>query len=87
MINRLKYISPEWSPDVWNRNGSESEGLSFNLCVVLPRIVVSLILGDKDRVGDQRLEVRDDFIVKDRGRTWTMKRRIQVVEQDEDLRE
>ena len=55
-------------------------GTWLNLCVVLPCIVVSLILGDKDRV-------RDDFIVKDRGWTRTTRRRIQVVEQEEDLRE
>ena len=36
----------EWSPDVWNWNGSESEGLGFNLCVALSRIIMSLILED-----------------------------------------
>ena len=46
------------------QNGSESEGLGFNLCVAPPRIVVSLILKDKGWVGDWRLEVGDDFVVK-----------------------
>ena len=53
MTNGLEYISLEWSPDVWNQNGLESEGLGFNLCVALPHIVVSLILGDKGQVGDR----------------------------------
>ena len=39
------------------RNGSESEGLGFNLCVAPPCIVVSLFLKDKGQVGDQRLEI------------------------------
>ena len=39
------------------RNGSESEGLGFNLCVALPHVVMSLILGDKGWVGDWRLEL------------------------------
>ena len=39
------------------RNGSESEGLGFNLCVVPPHIVMSLILGDKDWVRDWRSEM------------------------------
>ena len=39
------------------RNGSESEGLGFNLCVAPPRVVVSLILRDRSRVGD-------DFVIK-----------------------
>ena len=46
------------------RNGSELEGLGFNLCVVLPHIVVSLILQDKGWAGDRRSEVRGDFVVK-----------------------
>ena len=37
-------------------NGSESEGLGFNLCVALPHVVVSLILADKGQVRDRRLE-------------------------------
>ena len=45
-------------------NGSESEGLGFNLCVAPPRVVVSLILKDKGRVGDRRSEVGDDFVVR-----------------------
>ena len=45
-------------------NGSESEGLGFNLCVVPPRVVVSLISRDGSQVGDRRLEVGDDFVVK-----------------------
>ena len=69
------------------QNGSESEGLGINLCVVPHHIVVSLISKDKGRVGDRRSEVGDDFIVKDRSRTRMMRRRIQVVEQEEDLRE
>ena len=52
MTNGSEYVSPEWSPDVWNWNGSESEGLGFNLYVALLHIVVSLILGDKGQVGD-----------------------------------
>ena len=80
MTNGLKYVSPEWSPDVRNWNGLESEGLGFNLCVAPPRVVVSLISGDKGQVGD-------DFIIKDKSQTRTTKRRFQVVEQEEDLRE
>ena len=56
--------SPKWSPDVRDRNGSELEGLGFNLCVALPRIVVSLISEDRDRVGGQRSEIGDDFVVR-----------------------
>ena len=37
------------SPDVWNQNGSESEGLGFTLCVVPSHIVVSLISEDRVR--------------------------------------
>ena len=68
-------------------NGSESEGLGFNLCVAPPHIVMSLILGDKGWVRDWRLEVGDDFVVKDKSQTRTTRRRFQVVEQEEDLRE
>ena len=71
----------------WNGNGSELEGLGFNLCVALPRIIMSLISGDKGQVGDQRSEVRDDFVVKDKIQTRTMRRRFQVVEQEESLKE
>ena len=41
------------------QNGSESEGLSFNLCVALPHIVVSLISEDKvgSDIGYRRLEM------------------------------
>ena len=46
------------------RNGLESEGLGFNLCVAPPRVVVSLISRDRSRIGDRRSEVGDDFIVK-----------------------
>ena len=45
-------------------DGLELEGLGFNLCVAPPRIVVSLISRDKSWVGDRRLEVGDDFVVK-----------------------
>ena len=48
------------------RNGSESEGLGFNLCVAPSRVVVSLISKDRGRIGDRRLEVRDDFVVMTR---------------------
>ena len=65
----------------------ESEGLGFNLCVVLPRIVVSLTSEDKGQVRDRRSEVGDDFIVKDKSQTRTTRRRFQVVEQEEDLRD
>ena len=58
--------SPEWSPDVWNRNGSESEGLGFNLCVALSHVVVSLIsedgvgseIGDSEMTLSSKTEVR-----------------------------
>ena len=50
------------SPDVRNRNGSESEGLGFNLCVAPSRVVVSLISKDRGRVGDRRSEVGDDLL-------------------------
>ena len=46
------------------RNGSESEGLGFNLCVVPPGIIVSLILRVKSWVRDRRSEVGDDFVVR-----------------------
>ena len=61
-------------------NGLELEGLGFNLCVSPPRVVVSLILGNKGQVGD-------DFIVKDKSWTRMTRRRFQVVEQEEDLRD
>ena len=62
------------------RNGSELEGLGFKLCVAPPRVVMSLISKYKVQVGD-------DFIVKDKSWTRTMRRRFQVVGQEEDLRE
>ena len=34
-----------------NRNGSESEGLGFNLCVALSRVVVSLCFGTRETIG------------------------------------
>ena len=40
------------------------EGLGFNLCVAPPRVVVSLISEDRDRVGGRRLEIGDDFVVR-----------------------
>ena len=48
------------------QNGSESEGLGFNLCVAPPCVVVSLILKDRDWVRDQRSEVGDDFVIMTR---------------------
>ena len=48
------------------QNGSESEGLGFNLCVAPPCIVMSLISEDRGWVGDRRLEVGDDFVVMTR---------------------
>ena len=48
------------------RNGSESEGLGFNLCVAPPRVVVSLVSKDRGRVRDRRSEVGDDFVVMTR---------------------
>ena len=56
--------SLEGSPDVQISEWSELEGLGFNLCVVLPRVVVSLISKGKGRVGGQRLEIGDDFVVR-----------------------
>ena len=53
---------PEGCPDVWNQKGSELERLGFNLCVVLPHVVVSLISEGNDRVGGQRSEIGDDFV-------------------------
>ena len=61
------------------------EGLGFNLCVALSRVVVSLISEGEGRVGDRRF--RDDFVVKDRSQTEMTRREIQVVEQEEDLRD
>ena len=63
----------------------ESEGLGFNLCVVLSRVVVSLISDDEGQIGDQRFG--DDFIVKDRSQTKVTRKEIQVVEQEGDLRD
>ena len=77
MTNGSEYTSPEWSPDVRNQNGSELEGLGFNLCVASSRVIVSLILEDRNRV-------RDDFVVKDKSWTRTTRRKIQVIEQEED---
>ena len=48
------------------QNGSESEGLGFNLCVAPSRVVVSLISKDRGRIGDRRLEVGDDFVIMTR---------------------
>ena len=67
-------------------NGLELEGLGFNLCVAPPRVVMSLILKDKDQVRDRRSEVRDDFVVRTK-LDKDNKERFQVVEQEEDLRE
>ena len=47
-----------------NWNGSELEGLGFNLCVAPPHIIMSLISRDRSRVRDRRSEVGDDFVVK-----------------------
>ena len=69
------------------RMGWRLEGLGFNLCVALPHVVMSLILGDKGWVRDQRSEVRDDFVIKDKSQTRMTRRRFQVIEQEEDLRE
>ena len=44
----------------------ELEGLGFNLCVVPPRVVVSLISEDRDGVGGRRSEIGDDFVVRQR---------------------
>ena len=63
MTKGLKYISLEWSPDVWNRNGLELEGLGFNLCVAPPHVVVSLILGEKGQVGGLEIGVGDDLVL------------------------
>ena len=65
--------------------GLELEGLGFNLCVAPPCIVVSPISEDGGQIRDWRFG--DDFIVKDKSQTRMMRRRIQVVEQEEDLRE
>ena len=46
------------------QNGLESEGLGFNLYVAPPCVVVSLISGDKDRVGDRRSEMTLSFKTK-----------------------
>ena len=40
------------------------EGLGFNLCVALSRVVVSLISEDRDGVGGRRSEIGDDFVVR-----------------------
>ena len=73
------------------RNGSESEGLGFNLCVAPSRVIVSLILKDRGRIGgrigDRRLEVGDDFIVMTRVGQGQQGKFSKVVEQEEDLRE
>ena len=62
----VKYVSPEGSLDVRNRNGSESEGLGFNLCVAPSRVIVSLITKDRGQIGGQRCLRRND---KSRTRT------------------
>ena len=49
--------------------------------VLHSRVIVSLISGDRGQIRGQRFG--DDFIDKDRSQT----RRIQVVEQEEDLRD
>ena len=79
--------SPEGSPDVWNRNGSESEGLGFNLCVAPSRVILSLILKDRGRIEDWRSEVGDDFIIMTRVGQGRQGKFSKVVEQEEDLRE
>ena len=65
------------------QNGSELEGLGFNLCVAPPHTIVSLILKVKGWVGDQRSEVGDDFVIKTKVRqgqrgegskSWSKKR-------------
>ena len=45
-------------------DGSELEGLGFNLCVVLPCVVVSLISRDRGQVGDRESEAGGDFVMK-----------------------
>ena len=75
----MKSVSLEWSPDVWNQNGSELEGHGFDWCVVPPHVVVSLISEDRGHVGD-------DFVIIDKSWTRMTKSKIQVVEQEKDLR-
>ena len=79
--------SPERSPDVQSRNGSESEGLGFNLCVAPSRVIVSLISKDRGQIGDWRSEVGDDFVVMTRVGQGRQGKFSKVVEQEEDLRE
>ena len=80
MTNKLEYVSPIQSPeksrDVWR--GSESEGLGFNLCVVPSRVIVSLILRDKDQVGGQRLEVGGQRLEVRGRRSEVRGRRLEV---------
>ena len=49
-----------------DQKGLELEGLGFNLCVVPPPVIVSLILETRIRseIGDS--EVGDDFVDEDR---------------------
>ena len=63
------------------QNGSESEGLGFNLCVAPSHVVVSLISKDRGQIGD-------DFVVMTRvGQGRQGKFFPKIVEQEEDLRE
>ena len=63
----------------------ESEGLGFNLCVVPSRVVVSLIL--EDGVGSEIGDSEMTSLSKTEVRQRMTRREIQVVEQEEDLRD
>ena len=66
-------------------NGSESEGLGFNLCVAPSCVIVSLI--SEDRVGSEIGDSEMTSLLRTEVRQRVTRKEIQVVEQEEDLRD
>ena len=77
-MSGVKSRCPEWG---WVRVGGT--WLQLMCCAVSHRLVPNF--GRWGQIGDQRFG--DDFIVKDRSQTKVTRKEIQVVEQEEDLRD
>ena len=87
MTNGSEYVNLEWCLDIWILEwvGVGGTWLQLMCCAASCRCVPNFGrqgLGWRSEIG-----VGDDFAVKDKSRTRTMRRKIQVVEQGEDLRE
>ena len=87
MTNGSEYISPVRSPEmIGNRKGFGVGGtwLQLMCCTVSHRCVPNF--KRQGSFGDRRSEVGDVFVVR-QSQTRTSRKRSQVVEQEEDLRE